>query len=117
MFEQQQNTGKSASLAKKYANVVAQLSDSNDRAARAEHDLQVERVTRQGLIDDEVARRAAAAEERIRLEVKAELEERIRLEVKAELEERIRLEVEAGFEERRKAMVPVSRDLIVVRRR
>ena len=64
----------------------------------------MERVTRQGLIDDEVARRAAAAEERIRLEVKAELEERIRLEVKAELEERIRLEVEAGFEERRKAM-------------
>ena len=37
MFEQQQDTGKSASLAKKYANVVAQLSDSNDRAARAEH--------------------------------------------------------------------------------
>lgn len=51
-----------------------------------------------------MARRAAAAEERIRLEVKAELEERIRLEVKAELEERIRLEVETGFEERRKAM-------------
>lgn len=104
MFEQQQNTGKSASLAKKYANAVAQLSDSNGRAARVEHELQVERVTRQGLIDDEVARRAAAAEERIRLEVKAELEERIRLEVKAELEERIRLEVETGFEERRKAM-------------
>lgn len=104
MFEQQQNTGKSASLAKKYANAVAQLSDSNGRAVRVEHELQVERVTRQGLIDDEVARRAAAAEERIRLEVKAELEERIRLEVKAELEERIRLEVETGFEERRKAM-------------
>lgn len=80
MFEEQQNTGKSASLAKKYANAVAQLSDSNDRAARVEHDLQVERITRQGLIDDEVARRAA------------------------ELEERIRLEVEAGLEERRKAM-------------
>ena len=31
MFEEQQNTGKSASLAKKYANAVAQLSDSNDR--------------------------------------------------------------------------------------
>ena len=45
MFEQQQDTEKSASLAKKYANVVAQLSDSNDRAARAEHDLQVERKT------------------------------------------------------------------------
>lgn len=39
----------------------------------------MERITRQGLIDDEVARRAAA-------------------------DERIRLEVEAGFEERRKAM-------------
>lgn len=39
----------------------------------------MERITRQGLIDDEVARRAAA-------------------------EECIRLEVEAGFEERRKAM-------------
>lgn len=39
----------------------------------------MERITRQGLIDDEVARRAAA-------------------------EERIRLKVEAGFEERRKAM-------------
>ena len=76
MFEQQQNTGKSASLAKKYANVVAQLSDSNDRAARAEHDLQVERVTRQGLIDEEVARRVVAAEERIRLEEEAGLEER-----------------------------------------
>ena len=93
MFEQQQDTGKSASLAKKYANAVAQLSDSNDRAARAEHDLQVERITRQGLIDDEVARRAAAA-----------AEERIRLEMKAELEERVRLEVEAGLEERKKAM-------------
>lgn len=46
MFEQQQNTGKSASLAKKYANAVAQLSDSNGRAARVEHELQVERVTR-----------------------------------------------------------------------
>ncbi len=34
----------------------------------------------------------------------AAAEERIRLEVKAELEERIRIEVEAGFEERRKAM-------------
>ena len=79
MFEQQQNTGKSASLAEKYANAVAQLSDSNDRAARAEHDLQVGRITCQGLIDDGVARRAAA-------------------------EERIRLEVETGLEERRKAM-------------
>ena len=45
MFEQKQDSGKSASLAEKYANAVAQLSDSNDRAARAEHDLQVERKT------------------------------------------------------------------------
>ena len=73
MFEQQQNTGKSASLAEKYAKDVAQLSDSNDRAARAEHDLQVERITRQGLIDEEVARRAAAAEERIRKEQEAQI--------------------------------------------
>ncbi len=95
MFEEQQNAGKGASLAKKYVNVVAQLSDSNDRVARAEHDLQVERITRQGLIDDEVARRAAA-------------------------EERIRLEVEAGLEERRKAMDareqgPDSREAEVVK--
>ena len=33
MFEQQQNTGKSTSLAEKYANAVGQLSDANDRAA------------------------------------------------------------------------------------
>lgn len=72
MFEQQQNTGKGASLAEKYANAVAQLSDSNDRAARAEHDLQVERATRQGLIDEEVARRAAA-EERIREEQETQI--------------------------------------------
>lgn len=38
MFEQQQNTGKSTSLAEKYANAVDQLSDANDRAAHAEHD-------------------------------------------------------------------------------
>ena len=63
MFEQQQNTGKSASLAEKYANAVGQLSDANDRAAHAEHDLQVERITRQDLIDEEVARRVAEAEE------------------------------------------------------
>src|SRR5574344_1245990 len=73
MFEQQQNTGKSASLAEKYANAVGQLSDANDRAAHAEHDLQVERITRQDLIDEEVARRVAEAEERIRKEVEAEL--------------------------------------------
>ena len=59
MFEQQQNTGKSASLAEKYANAVGQLSEANDRATHAEHDLQVERITRQDLIDEEVARRVA----------------------------------------------------------
>lgn len=72
MFEQQQNTGKSASLAEKYANAVGQLSDANDRAAHAEHDLQVERITRQDLIDEEVARRVAEAEERIRKELEAQ---------------------------------------------
>ena len=73
MFEQQQNTGKSTSLAEKYANAVGQLSDANDRAAHAEHDLQVERITRQDLIDEEVARRVAEAEERIRKELEAQL--------------------------------------------
>lgn len=83
MFEQQQNTGKSASLAEKYANAVGQLSDANDRAAHAEHDLQVERITRQGLIDEEVARRVAEAEERIRKELEAQLADKTK-----ELEER-----------------------------
>ncbi len=73
MFEQQQNTGKSTSLAEKYANAVGQLSDANDRAAHAEHDLLVERITRQDLIDEEVARRVAEAEERIRKELEAQL--------------------------------------------
>ena len=72
MFEQRQNTGKRASLAEKYANAVGQLSDANDRAAHAEHDLQVERITRQDLIDEEVARRVAEAEERIRKELEAQ---------------------------------------------
>ena len=72
MFEQQQNTGKSTSLAEKYANAVGQLSDANDRAAHAEHDLQVERSTRLDLIDEEVARRVAEAEERIRKELEAQ---------------------------------------------
>ena len=72
MFEQRQNTGKSASLAEKYANAVGQLSEANDRAAHAEHDLQVERITRQDLIDEEVARRVAEAEERIRKELEAQ---------------------------------------------
>ena len=83
MFEQQQNTGKSASLSEKYANAVGQLSDANDRAAHAEHDLQVERITRQDLIDEEVARRVAEAEERIRKELEAQLADKTK-----ELEER-----------------------------
>lgn len=83
MFEQQQNTGKSTSLAEKYANAVGQLSDANDRAAHAEHDLQVERITRQDLIDEEVARRVAEAEERIRKELEAQLADKTK-----ELEER-----------------------------
>ena len=83
MFEQQQNTGKSASLAEKYANAVGQLSDANDRAAHAEHDLQVERITRQDLIDEEVARRVAEAEERIRKKLEAQLADKTK-----ELEER-----------------------------
>ena len=83
MFEQQQNTGKSASLAEKYANAIGQLSDANDRAAHAEHDLQVERITRQDLIDEEVARRVAEAEERIRKELEAQLADKTK-----ELEER-----------------------------
>ena len=58
---------------REYANAVGQLSDANDRAAHAEHDLQVERITRQGLIDEEVARRVAEAEERIRKELEAQL--------------------------------------------
>ena len=83
MFEQQQNTGKSASLAEKYANAVGQLSDANDRAAHAEHDLQVERITRQDLIDEEVVRRVAEAEERIRKELEAQFADKVK-----ELEER-----------------------------
>ena len=83
IFEQQQNTGKSASLAEKYANAVGQLSDANDRAAHAEHDLQVERITRQDLIDEEVARRVAEAEERIRKELETQLADKTK-----ELEER-----------------------------
>ena len=83
MFEQQQNTGKSASLAEKYANTVCQLFEANDRAAHAEHDLQVERITRQDLIDEEVVRRVAEAEERIRKELEAQFADKVK-----ELEER-----------------------------
>lgn len=76
MFEQQQNKGKSASLAEKYANAVDQLSDANDRAAHAEHDLQVERITRQDLIDEEVARLVAAKMEVYKAQVEARYAEK-----------------------------------------
>ena len=75
MFEQQQNTGKGASLAEKYANVRGQVATAVERADLAEHALDVERASRQQLIDDEVARQVAAAKERIRQEVEAELAE------------------------------------------
>ena len=42
MFEERQNTGKSASLAEKYANVLGQLSEESDSRAQAEHALEVE---------------------------------------------------------------------------
>ncbi len=76
MFEQQQNTGKSASLAEKYANVRGQVATAVERADLAEHALDAERASRQQLIDEEVARQVAAAKERIRQEVEAELAER-----------------------------------------
>lgn len=75
MFGQQQNTGKSASLAEKYANVRGQVATAVERADLAEHALNAERASRQQLIDEEVARQVAAAKERIRQEVEAELAE------------------------------------------
>ena len=78
MFEQRQNTGKRAFLTEEYANAVGQLSDTNDRTTHAEHDLQMERITRQDLIDDEVARLVAEAEERIRKVLKLNLQIRLR---------------------------------------
>ena len=45
-------------MAEKYANAVGQLSDANDRSAHAVHDLQVERITRQDLIDGKQSLRA-----------------------------------------------------------
>ena len=75
MFEQQQNTGKSASLAEKYANVRGQVATAVERADLAEHALDAERASRQQMIDEEVARQVAAAKERIRQEVEAELAE------------------------------------------
>ena len=75
MFEQQQNTGKSVSLAEKYANVRGQVATAVERADLAEHALDAERASRQQMIDEEVARQVAAAKERIRQEVEAELAE------------------------------------------
>ena len=75
MFEQQQNTGKSASLAEKYANVRGHVATAVERADLAEHALDAERASRQQMIDEEVARQVAAAKERIRQEVEAELAE------------------------------------------
>ena len=71
MFEEQQNTGKSASLAEKYANVVGQLSEESDGRAQAEHALEVERLTREELIRAEVARQVAEERKRIEAEVEA----------------------------------------------
>ncbi len=75
MFKEQQNTGKSVSLAEKFANVQGQVATAVERADLAEHALQSERASRQKLIEEEVARQVAAAQERIRNEVEAELAE------------------------------------------
>ncbi len=75
MFKEQQNTGKSVSLAEKYANVQGQVATAVERADLAEHALQTERASRQKLIDEEVARLVAAETERIKKEVEAELSE------------------------------------------
>ena len=71
MFEEQQNTGKSASLAEKYANVLGQLSEESDGRAQAEHALEVERLTREEIIRAEVARQVAEERKRIEAEVEA----------------------------------------------
>lgn len=71
MFEEQQNTGKSVSLAEKYANVLGQLSEESDGRAQAEHALEVERLTREEIIRAEVARQVAEERKRIEAEVEA----------------------------------------------
>ena len=76
MFEQQQNTGKSASLAEKYANVRGQVATAVERADLAEHALDAERASRQQLIDEEVARQVAAKLEAYKAEVDAQNAER-----------------------------------------
>ena len=72
MFEERQNTGKSASLAEKYANVLGQLSEESDGRAQAEHALEVERLTRDELVRAEVERQVAEERKRIKAEVEAE---------------------------------------------
>ena len=72
MFEERQNTGKSASLAEKYANVLWQLSEESDGRAQAEHALEVERLTRDELVRAEVERQVAEERKRIKAEVEAE---------------------------------------------
>ena len=71
MFEEQPNTGKSASLAEKYANALGQLSEESDGRAQAEHALEVERLTREEIIRAEVARQVAEERKRIEAEVEA----------------------------------------------
>ena len=72
MFEERQNTGKSASLAEKYANVLWQLSEESDGRAQAEHALEVERLARDELVRAEVERQVAEERKRIKAEVEAE---------------------------------------------
>lgn len=76
MFEQQQNTGKSASLAEKYANVRGQVATAVERADFAEHALDAERASRQQLIDEEVARQVAAKMEAYKAEMEAQYAEK-----------------------------------------
>lgn len=76
MFEQQQNTGKTASLAEKYANVRGQVATAVERADLAERTLYAERASRQQLIDEEVARQVAAKLELYKAEVDAQNAER-----------------------------------------
>ena len=73
---EQHNIEECASLEEEYAKMQAQLGDMLDREARAKRALEAERASRLRQIDEEMVRRNAAIEERIRLEMEAELEER-----------------------------------------
>ena len=73
---EQHNTEECASLEEEYAKMQAQLADMLDREARAKRALEAERASRLRQIDEEMARRNAAIEERIRLEMEAEFGER-----------------------------------------